>query len=112
MTLPEWVAKYERKTGEQFNVPDGFQLAFDEAYGFFCFSLDERDGIKFFNIAHTCVNSWKWVIDCSRPLAVAFGAKYFVTATNRNEKAYQRLTGGIRIPEFDYDDYKVFKMEV
>ena len=35
MTLAEWIAKYEAKTGEQFSVPDGFKLAFDEEHGVF-----------------------------------------------------------------------------
>ena len=50
MTLPEWISKYTRKTGEQFNVPDGFQLAFDEQHGFFLFKVDFRDGVAFVNV--------------------------------------------------------------
>lgn len=112
MTLAEWVAKYESKTGENFSFPDGFKLAFDEAHGFFLFKPDYRDGVLFINIAHTCTDSWSWVIETLRPYAIALGAKYYATATKRNEKAYQRLTKTTRKPEYDYDDYKVFVLEV
>ena len=112
MTFQEWVNKYEIKTGDTFSVAEGFQLAFDEKHGFFCFMADYRDGVRFINISHTCVNSWKWVLDQIIPLAKAIGATHLATATNRNPEAYAKLTGGIRKPEYDYDDYKVFVMEV
>ena len=112
MTFQEWVNKYEIKTGEQFSVAEGFKVAFDKDEGFFVFMPDYRDGVLFINIGHTCVRSWKWVIDTLQPYAKAIGAKYYATATSRNPKAYAKLTGGIRKPEYDYDDYKVFVMEV
>ena len=28
MALPDYITRYESKTGKQFSVPDGFQLAF------------------------------------------------------------------------------------
>lgn len=112
MTFQQWVEKYQRKTKEQFFVPDGFHLAFDEEHGFFCFTADYRDGVIFINISHTCVDSWKWVLEQIIPLAKAIGATHLATATNRNPEAYAKLTGGIRKPEYDYDDYKVFVMEV
>jgi hypothetical protein len=111
-TFDEWVNLYEHKTGEEFIVFEGFRLAFDPVDGFFLFKVDEKDGVKFINIAHTCVTSWKWVIDSLRDYAIAVGATYYATATKRNEKAYAKLTGGIRKPEYDYDGYKVFVKEV
>lgn len=112
MTLAQWIAKYENKTGEGFSVPDGFQIAFDDNKGFFCFQLDYRDGIKFVNISHTSTNDWKWVIDTLEPLAKAYGAPYYATATKRNPDAYMKLTGATRKPEYDYSGYKVFIKEV
>lgn len=112
MTLAEWVAKYEKKTGEQFSFPDGFKLAFDEKHGFFTFTSDVRDGVTFVNIGATCVNEWKWVIGELTPLAKSIGARYFATATKRNPKAYAKLTGTQHKPEYDYDGYKVFVREV
>jgi hypothetical protein len=49
MTLADWVTRYESKTGEQFSVPDGFKLAFDEQRGFFYFKADCKGSITFFN---------------------------------------------------------------
>lgn len=112
MTLDEWVAKYEKKTGEQFVVPDGFKLAFDEQHGFFCFTVAFKDGIEYVDIAHTCVDSFKWAFDIVESFAKANGIKYMATATKRNPKAYARLTGATRKPEYDYDGYKVFVKEV
>lgn len=43
-SLEEFVAKYEKKTGDKFEVPDGFQLAFDEAHGFFVFGFGNWQG--------------------------------------------------------------------
>ena len=112
MTFEQWVDKYEHKTGEPFSIGDEFQLAFDEAHGFFVFKPDYRDGVLFINIAHTCVDEWKWVINTLEPYAHAIGATYYATATKRNPRAYQKLTGTTRKPEYDYDDYKVFVLEV
>ena len=112
MTLPEWISKYTRKTGEQFSNPPNFQLAFDEQHGFFCFKADCKDGVTFVNIGATCVNEWKWVIGELTPLAKSIGARYFATATKRNPKAYARLTGATHKPEYDYDGYMVFVKEV
>ena len=53
ITFQQWVERYERKTGDKVNIPEHFQLAFDEQHGFFCFKADNKDEFTFINIGPT-----------------------------------------------------------
>lgn len=93
MTLTEWIAKYEKKTGEQFSMPDGFQLAFDLDHGFFVFGFGEWKGKSWLELKQTCVNDWQWLRDCVKESVYANKLNGVLATTNRNHKAYSKLTG-------------------
>lgn len=57
MTFEDFVAKYEKKTGDKFEIPDGFQLAFDETHGFFAFGFGNWQGKTWLEICATYVDS-------------------------------------------------------
>lgn len=119
MILPDYITKYESKTGEQFNVPEGFQLAFDEKHGFFVFGFGEWKGKQWLEIGATQVDSWKWLYDSVKDTVLQNDLAGVIATTHRNPKAFVKLTGASRYEEYNglfvviwevqnvkYDSYK------
>ena len=111
MTFDEWVSRYVRKTGDVVNIPEHFQLAFDEQHGFFVFGFSEWKGKHWLEIRQTCVNSWMWVFNAVATTVVDNKLAGVLTYTKHNPSAYARLTGAKYIETLS-DGYHVFIWEV
>ena len=111
MTLPEWISKYTRKTGEQFSIPPNFQLAFDEQHGFFVFGFSWWNNKEWIQFAAVCTNSWKWVFDSVIDTVMENKLEGCMAKTNRNPKAYAKLTSGKYYGD-DTDGGHIFTWEV
>lgn len=111
MTLSSWITRYESKTGEQFTVPDRFQLAFDEQHGFFVFGFTIWQGKEWLQFGATCVDSWKWVFDSVKDTVIINNLAGCLTKTHRNPKAYAKLTGA-KYQGIDDDGSHIFTWEV
>jgi hypothetical protein len=93
----EWVDRYTRKTGEPFDIPQGFKLAFDEAKGFFVFGFGTYKGEQWLELKQTCVDEWKWVFSAIEDVVRQNGLAGVLTTIKTNPRAYARLTGGKHI---------------
>lgn len=109
--LSDWITRYESKTGEQFSVPDGFQLAFDEAHGFFVFGFSLWQGKEWLQFGATCVDSWQWVFDSVKDTVIMNNLAGCLAKTKRNSKAFGKLLGA-KYQGIDDDGSHIFTWEV
>lgn len=88
MTLNEWIAKYEQRTGEYPYIEPGYQVVFDEEQGFFYW----RKNGDVFEVGHVCChNNRSWWREKAIEAARQAGCTLFRTYTNRDPAAYMRL---------------------
>ena len=99
MTFEQWVARYEKKTGERFYIPDDFQLAFDEDEGFFVFKIGDWQGRKWMEIQGVCVKRVQWIHDSVIDFVKKENLAGVVSRTKRNPKAYRKATGANMMDE-------------
>lgn len=91
MTLAQWIAKYEQKTGEKFEAKTGFKLLYSQDRGFCEIRVDEEK--KMVMIWQLCGDGRFWR-DFAELLAGLFGYRNLGTITIRHEvEAYVRLFG-------------------
>jgi hypothetical protein len=89
MTLDEWIQRYVDKTGDYPYIREGFQVVFQEEYGFFYWRVDG----DVFEVDHVCTDNRLWWREKAVEAAKELGCRIFRTHTHRNPAAYQRLMG-------------------
>ncbi len=85
------------KTGEEFEIPSGFLLAFDEHHGFFVFGYGTYNDELWLEIKQTCTDEHKWVFSAVEDTVHRNRLAGVLTTIKTNPRAYARLTGGKHI---------------
>lgn len=103
MKLSESITKYERITGEGFEIPDDHTIKIMPTGEFMVWKLGVHDSIPFFFINQTYAKSFSAFVPFIKEVCKAAGIETIVTATTRNPRAHIKKWKMERLPEFDYE---------
>ena len=89
-TLDEWIAWYEKKTGDKFTIPKGHEIVYHERRGFATFKPAPESQMLF--VLYVIGDGMFWY-DLAEMIAHQNGLRYIATICTRNVDAYIRFWG-------------------
>jgi hypothetical protein len=101
MTYQQWHDKYQAKTGCTLTEMEGYTIEFYPEKGFCQWGVVERDGIRAIDVCHTATDDVWWWIKLLAYRGWQNNCQWLHTMTNRNPKAYCKLTGTTPYPATD-----------
>jgi hypothetical protein len=88
-TLDDWITKYEQEAEKLIILP-GFSCYYEPDKGFFYWHVWQN----VFEVDHTCINDYKWLLDKLIKMAKVRGCTLLRTATKHDPAAFMRLFKG------------------